>query len=509
MKKISNVLIGCFVAASIIVVNGQNVPTTKQLSDYVKSLPDSTKQVYKTMQQKELDKQCARYSEVYKLKPAELTAIKENLRSISNEIAAGSLMYRGDNVSLDNLKKAVQLRYKASVLVNLTKMNIPNAAMGSRPVFAYRKELKLTDNQVDTLARVTSANQIRREKGENLPSNWILEQDIISQILTPEQYDKLLELKNTDAAKTQADSYWKRVKLIHGDAVDSLKTYPSLYNYALKERKIVDSYTSHPEKVNEKNYKMDKLKQQMPDVLRKQTPVAQINKDKFDRMVSTYTERYHLNDQQLQTLKPLFEKMAKVKEDTIDSVVKPRLSALEVKALVELTKMNVPNALFQSRPALKFHKELGLTEYQVDTLAKIAGKDQLKRLHGENPGSPWLIEHVAMKRILSPVQYDKLLELKNTPEAQKRAVDSWNLMVKYNITAGTDSATTVQRFYRHFIASRKIIDKYDAMPDGQELRKTMELEELKNSEPIELKKLRAYKQKNIDNTLKAVKAVEW
>jgi len=35
------------------------------------------------------------------------------------------------------------------------------------------------------------------------------------------------------------------------------------------------------------------------------------------------------------------------------------------------------------------------------------------------------------------------------------------------------------------------------------------LEELKATEPLELKKLRAYKQKNTDNTLKAVKAVEW
>ena len=487
----------------------ESVPSSKQLTDYVKSLPDSTKLVFKNLQKKELDKQCAKYTETYKLKPAELTSIKEDLKSISNEIAAGSLMFKGDNVSLDNLKRAVQLRYKGSVLVNLTKLNVSNPAIGSRPVFKYWKELKLTDSQVDTLARVASKNQIRREMGENLPANWILEQDVISNILSADQYDKLLELKNVDAAKTQADSYWRHVKLVYGDAVDSTKIYSKLYDYALLERKIVDKYSSHPEKIAEKANEMNALKQKMPEILNQQTPVSQLKKEKYESIALSYSDRYKLNDQQLQNLQPLFEKMAKIKEDTIDTVVKPRLRVLEVKVLVELTKMNVPNALYQSRPVLKYQKELSLTQLQVDTLAKIAAKDQLKRLKGENPGSPWLIEQAAMKRILSPIQYDMVLEYRNKPDAQKRAVDSWNLMVKYNITAGADSAATVQQFYKYFIANRKIVDKYNAMPEGQEMRKTMELEELKATQPLELKKLNAYKQKNVDNTLKAIKQVQW
>lgn len=508
MKKNSIILVSCFAAMSLIFAQGSSIPTSKQLTDYVKSLPDSTKQVLKKSQKKEFDKQCSKYCDAYKLKPNELNAIKEDINSIASEISIGCLMFKGDNASLDNLKKEVQLRHKGSILVKLTKMNINNSLTSSRLVFKYMKELKLSEFQIDTLARVAAKNQIAREKGVNLPANWILEQDFISVILSPNQYDKLLELKNADAAKVQADNYLKQVKFVYGDDIDSTKIYASLYDYALKEKKIVDKYTSHPEKAVDKNNELNKLKQTMPEILKRQTPIAQIKKEKYDRIAASYASRYKLNEQQLQSLNPLFEKMAKVKEDTNDSQTASKLRLLEVEGLVKLTKMNVPNALYQSRPALKFQKELGLTEYQVDTLAKIAGADQLKRLNGDNTDAPWITEHTSMKRILSPVQYDKLLEMKNIPDAQKRAVDSWNSMVKLNITAGADSAAAVQKFYRHFIASRKIIDKYDAMT-GQEMRKVLELEELKATEPTELKKLRAYKQKNIDNTLKAMKAVEW
>jgi hypothetical protein len=161
-----------------------------------------------------------------------------------------------------------------------------------------------------------------------------------------------------------------------------------------------------------------------------------------------------------------------------------------VRATLVKKEDNLPKSRFAD--AVKYRRELGLSQAQVDTL--IARADSVGKMRkafiAKNAGGNFStldFECDQMLRILTEDQYNRLLMKKHSRPAMKWAQEDWAQLKEKGVADGYDSSTVVNQIYNFNIAKLVAKSKYE---NDREKRAEI-LKAISRNPPAPLKTLKA------------------
>jgi hypothetical protein len=108
---------------------------------------------------------------------------------------------------------------------------------------------------------------------------------------------------------------------------------------------------------------------------------------------------------------------------------------------------------------LQNQMNLGLLLCQIDSFTDAAYKLRQKMKRKEISDT-WVIEQPYLLRILTPIQMDKFLTIKNTERAQSDAKEMWKRIKQQKFSITLDSALIVKQISDYQLALHKINGKY-------------------------------------------------